>query len=74
MLTEKDMQMVELVAGAFREWMEAQKDGENVQSVPRMLYGKELLKLAEDSPEALLWYGFYGGFGAGSAFMATREE
>jgi hypothetical protein len=69
-LNDADKKTVGQVVNAFRNWLEDQERGENGRSVPLMVYGRELLGFPEDSPEAAVWYGFYGGFGAGCVYMA----
>ena len=75
MLNEQEKTLVRMVAGAFNASMEEQfGDGEAEKTAPYLAYGRELMQLPERSGMALMWAGFYAGFGKGIEFVTEQEK
>ena len=75
MLNEQEKALVQMLAGAFNESMEELfGNGEAEKNAPFLAYGRELMQLPAQSGLALMWAGFYAGFGKGIEFTAEKQE
>ena len=75
MLNEQEKTLVRMVVGAFNESIEEQfRDGEAEKTASYLACGREMMQLPERSGMALMWAGFYAGFGKGIEFATEQEE
>lgn len=75
-MCDADKRFCKMLVGAFNAAVEEQHGPQNEAeaSKPVVDYGRELLGMPEQSPAALMWYGFYMGFGKGAEFMAAAAD
>lgn len=72
-MNEYDKKLVTVMAHAFNTWFTEQCSGEAEQSKAFIDYGLEIMEMPANSPTAVLWYGFVGGFGEGVKFMSVEQ-
>lgn len=75
-MCDADKRFARMLAGAFNEAIAEQHGPQNLaaSSKPMLDYGRELMGMPEQGGMALMWYGFYLGFGKGAEFMAAAQE
>ena len=71
MLNEQDVKVIRMVADMF---VSSTEDLKSEKTATNIAYGRGLLRTRKRSAKALMWAGYYLGFGAGCRFMKTEQE
>ena len=70
LLNEQDAKVVQMIADMF---IFSTGDLESEKTATNIAYGRGLLRTRKRSAKALMWAGYYLGFGAGCRFMRTEQ-